>query len=126
MSVFFVSLSLFALAIVIFALGYGARIVTERARRQAGAVANLERALSLQQAEIDALKLRAQPASKHDLLYLARHDAGEAVMFDLARARDAVELLQHSLEYAAGRAAHVASGGSPDDPPTLWKNGESK
>ena len=123
---FLLYLSLFGLALILVALGYGARIVTERARAQARAVANLERALTFQQNEIDELKKRAQPASKHDLLYLARHDAGEAVMFDLARARDAVELLQHSLEYAAGRAAHVASGGSPDDPPTMWGNGETK
>jgi hypothetical protein len=118
--------ALVGIALTIFGLGYGARMWTERARSQARAVANLERALGFQQAAIDELKKRAQPASKHDLRHLERHDIGEATLFDLAEMRETARLLTDRIEYASRRALHVANGGSPDDPPTKWQNGETK
>ena len=72
---------------------------------------------------IARLEQRANPASKHDLRHLERQDIGEATLFDLAHAREQVELLTGWIDYATRRARHVASGCSPDDPPTKWSNG---
>lgn len=91
------------LALALCAVSYGASTVRNLEQR----VSDLER--------------RANPASKHDLRYLERQDIGEATLFDLARMRQEFTTALEYLEYATGRARHVASGGSPDDPPTQWK-----
>ena len=72
---------------------------------------------------IARLEQRANPASKHDWKYLERQDIGEATLVDYARIRSELKVAQDWLEYATRRARHVASGGSPDDPPTKWQNG---
>jgi hypothetical protein len=72
------------------------------------------------------LERRANPASRHDLRALERHDIGEATLFDLAELRDLQQRLAERIEYASRRALHVASGGRPDDSPTKWGNGAPK
>ena len=106
-------LALFAVALAMFALGYGARAWSDRMREQ-------ERQLTALQATVADLERRANPASRHDWKDLERQDIGEATLFDLAHMREQVETLTTWLEYASGRAAHVAPGGQPNDPPTKW------
>lgn len=81
------------------------------------ALSELVSSLSAQMAELEK---RANPAGQHDLRYLERQDIGEATLFDLAKMREQLKLGMDWLDYASRRAAHVAGGGRPDDPPTKW------
>ena len=119
-------LGLLAGALALFGLGYGFHAAQMLARDKDRKLAQMQAALEQQAARIDDLQKRAEPTSKHDLKYLVRQDVGEAVLFDLSNAREQVEMLTQWIEYASQRAAHVARGGNPDDPPTKWKNGDTK
>jgi hypothetical protein len=59
--------------------------------------------------------------TKHDLKHVVRRDVGEATLFDLTGLREALSAAQALLDRAAARAEHVATGGSPDDPPAKWR-----
>lgn len=120
MSDFFLYLSLLGVALAVFGAGYGFRMLTERARDQQRRLKQTEQAIEVLKGQVAEWQRRAQPASKHDLRHLERHDIGEATLFDLAEMRESARLLTERIEYASRRALHVAMGGSPDDPPTKW------
>jgi hypothetical protein len=73
----------------------------------------------IQALEDKVAKLSA--CSKHDLKHITRADVGEAFLFDFARLREDVQVMANRLENFTQHAQHVAAGGSPDDPPSTWK-----
>ncbi len=67
------------------------------------------------------LETKSAEPCKHQLKHIVRADVGEAFLFDFVDLREDLKIAQRKLEHFTRRAAHVAAGGSPDDPPTQWK-----
>ncbi len=113
-------LGLSSFALTMLMLGYGLRVVADHERRlQTQDAAIAKQASSLVELEQRVTRL-AEP-SKHDREHLARHDVGEAFLWDLVNLREEMDATYKKLDYFTARAEHVAAGGKPDDDPRTWK-----
>ena len=96
-------LAFVAFTLVIIAISFGGAKMHDYGRR----IGKLEEMLQV--------KPHTKAARTH-------RDIGEAFLFDFVRLRDELKIAIEFAEYQARRAAHVANGGRPDDPPTMWKD----